>query len=74
MNGKSIGKRQKLVSQFWHNYSSILEKSSIPAKSRPWYRKHVKEYLNVHQGVKLQQHSPQLLDEYLTVRQNDVSF
>ena len=56
---------QRLVSLFWHNYLSILEKFSIPAKIRPWYRKHVEEYISAHQGVKLKHHTAQNLSDYL---------
>ena len=58
-------KHKHLVNQFWHNYLSLLEKFSIPAKARPWYRKHIEEYIKAHQGVKLQQHLPQQIDDYL---------
>lgn len=58
----------QLVNRFWHNYLSLLEKYSIPVKSRSWYRKHVEEYISSYQGVKLQQHLPQHLDDYLNAK------
>ncbi|MBL7004403.1 MAG: hypothetical protein ISR69_10295 [Gammaproteobacteria bacterium] len=59
---------QRLVSLFWHNYLSILVKFSIPAKIRPWYRKHVEEYISAHQGVKLKHHTAQNLSDYLNAK------
>lgn len=46
---------QHLVNRFWHNYLSVLEKFSFLVKVRPWYRKHVEEYISAHQGVKIKQ-------------------
>ena len=57
---------QQLVNRFWHNYLFLLEKHSIPVKARSWYRKHVEDYISFYRGVKLQQHLPQHLDDYLT--------
>lgn len=59
---------QQLVNRFWHNYLSLLEKHSIPVKARSWYRKHVREYISFYQGVKLQQHLPRHLDDYLSAK------
>jgi len=68
MSDISDVEHQRLVSRFWHNYLSLLEKLSIPVKARPWYRKHVEEYISAHQGVKLQQHLPHHIDEYLSAK------
>lgn len=65
MSGNTDTEYQWLVNRFWHNYLSIMENFSIPAKARPWYRKHIEEYLSAHQGVKLQHHSPHHIDDYL---------
>ena len=54
MSGVADDEYQRLVSRFWHNYLSLLEKSSISVKAWPWYRKHVEEYISAHQGVNLQ--------------------
>ncbi len=59
---------QRSVNRFWHNYLSILEKFSIPVKARPWYRKHIEEYISAHQGVKLQHHISQQVDKYLVAK------
>ncbi len=59
---------QRLVNRFWHNYLSLLENFSIPTKARPWYRKHVEEYIIAHQGVKLHHHKPQQIDKYLAAK------
>ena len=60
--------QQRAVDQFWHNYLFILEKYSIPAKGRRWYRVHVETYIAAHQGVKLKDHLPTDIDEYLTAK------
>jgi hypothetical protein len=68
MSGKGADKYQHSVSRFWHNYLSILEKSSVPFKARRWYRKHVEEYISAHQGVKLAHHLPGNVDKYLAAK------
>ena len=68
MDKNSLDVHQASVSQFWLNYLSILEKSSIPVKIRHWYRKHVEEYISAHQGVKLKLHSPQHISKYLLAK------
>jgi len=68
MSDKDKAEYQILVNRFWHNYLSILEKSSIPIKARPWYRKHIEDYISAHQSVKLQHHLPKQLDEYLVAK------
>ncbi len=68
MQGSSDTNKEWLVNRFWHNYLSILEKFSIPAKARPWYRKHIEDYISAHQGVKLQHHIPKQIDDYLNAK------
>lgn len=68
MSERTRVQNQESVNRFWHNYLFLLEKNSIPAKVRPWYRKHIEEYINAHPGIKLQQHQPQQIDEYLTAK------
>ena len=68
MPDNTSGEYQRLVSQFWHNYLSLLEKFFIPVKARPWKPKRVEEYISTHQGVKLQHHSPHHIDEYLLAK------
>lgn len=68
MSDQNHDKYQQLVNQFWHNYLFLLEKHSIPAKARSWYRRHIEEYISFYEGVKLQQHLPHHLDDYLTAK------
>jgi len=68
MSDQDHDEYQHLVNQFWHNYLFLLEKHSIPVKARSWYKKHIEEYISFYQGVKLQQHLPQHLDDYLTAK------
>lgn len=56
------------IDRFWHNYLSILEKASVPEGSRQWYRKHVEAYIKAHEGIRLAQQSPQLVDRYLEAK------
>jgi integron integrase len=60
--------QQIRIDRFWHNYLSILEKFSIPVKARPWYRKHIEDYLSAHRDVKLQSHQPHHIDDYLNAK------
>ena len=68
MSGKPIGAQAPAIQRFWHNYLSILEKSSVPAKSRPWYRKHVEAYIHAHAGHRLSTHSAADVDSYLNAK------
>ena len=68
MREKTDSNNQRLINQFWHNYLSLLENFSIPVKTRPWYRKHIEEYISAHQGVKLKHHLPHHLDDYLNAK------
>lgn len=64
MSADQSGARARAIQRFWHNYFSILEKSSVPAASRPWYRKHVEAYIGAHSGRRLADHGPSDLDDY----------
>jgi len=68
MTGNVSGKHQHAIDRFWHNYLSILEKNSVPKKSRQWYRKHLEEYIAAHPGVKLQRHTARFIDDYLNAK------
>ncbi|MET0069962.1 MAG: site-specific integrase [Candidatus Thiodiazotropha sp.] len=68
MNRNLADGYQHAVERFWHNYLSILEKNSVPANARQWYRRHIEEYINAHSTVKLQQHLPHHVDRYLNAK------
>lgn len=65
MTGEASDATSRAVQRFWHNYFSILEKSSVPERVRPWYRKHVEAYIRAHPGRRLGEHLPHDVDEYL---------
>lgn len=65
MTGNPSGAQSRAVQRFWHNYFSILEKSSVPTRIRPWYRKHVEGYIQAHAGRRLADQLPHDIDEYL---------
>lgn len=68
MSGNPSGASSRAVQRFWHNYFTILEKSSVPVRTRPWYRKHVEGYIRAHPGYRLAEHLPHDLCEYLTAK------
>ena len=68
MTGKGSVAFRQAVDRFWHNYLFILEKNAIPTKSRRWYRRHLEEYIAAYPNVKLQQHLPHFIDEYLIAK------
>jgi len=68
MTNSDSEKSHHSVDRFWHNYLFVLEKNSIPDKSRRWYRKHVEEYIGAHPNVKLQRHLPHFIDDYLKAK------
>ncbi len=49
------------VNYFWHNYLSILDKYSIPVRSRAWYRKQIEKYIAAHENERFTAHSPQMV-------------
>jgi integron integrase len=68
MSDKSAGAHRDSVGRFWHNYLSILEKRSIPKRSRSWYRKHAEKYIDAHKGIRLAEHTPDSIDQYLNAK------
>jgi integron integrase len=68
MSDKQSGEQPLAVQRFWHNYFSVLEKSSVPARSRPWYRKHVEGYIRAYEGRRLSAHTAQNVDSYLNAK------
>ena len=68
MSGNPSGASPRAVQRFWHNYFTILEKSSVPVRTRPWYRKHVEGYIRAHPGYRLADHLPHDVDEYLSAK------
>lgn len=65
MSDQKSGPRSRSISRFWHNYLSILDKSSVPEGCRPWYRKHVERYIRAHQALRLSEHTEAHVDDYL---------
>ncbi len=59
---------QASIENFWDNYLFILEKNTIPAKSRPWYRKHVEAYIKANNNIPLNTHTGQHIDRYLNAK------
>lgn len=45
MSWSEIDKHGAAIDQFWHNYLSVLEKISIPKKSRKYYRIYAEMYI-----------------------------
>jgi integron integrase len=64
-SGKNAVSSQHSIARFWHNYLSILEKSNVPKGARRWYRKHVQMYIEAHPSLRLNRHTPQVVDKYL---------
>lgn len=68
MTGKPIGEQSRAVQRFWHNYFSILEKSHVSVRARPWYRKHVEGYIQADPERRLADHLPHDVDTYLAAK------
>ena len=68
MIGNDTEDHHHAVDRFWHNYLFLLEKNSVPERSRRWYRKHLEAYIAAHPGVKLQTHEPHFIDDYLNTK------
>ncbi|MEN8226217.1 MAG: integron integrase [Bacteroidota bacterium] len=68
MSQGNVDQRQFAIEKFWHNYLSILKKSDVPEKSHKWYRRHAEMYIAAHIGLRLGQHQPQHIDNYLNAK------
>lgn len=68
MTRESSGGNLPAVQRFWHNYLSVLEQSSVPARARPYYRKAVETYINANRGSRLATHEASDVDRYLTAK------
>ena len=64
----SSGGQLPAVQRFWHNYLSVLEKSSIPKSARPYYRKAVEGYIIANRGRRLATHTAEDVDRYLAAK------
>ena len=65
---RSADKHQLAVNRFWHNYLSILDKSTIPSKSKTWYRKHAEAYIAANRDTPLVSHTHVDVDRYLNAK------
>jgi integron integrase len=54
------------VEHFWKSYLSVIERFRIPEHSRPWYRKHVQEFIRAYPNIKLKEQSPKGIEHWLT--------
>lgn len=68
MSGNPSVASSRAVQRFLHNYFTILEKSPVPVRRGPWYRKHVEGYIRARPGYRLAEHLPYNVDEYLTAK------
>lgn len=56
------------ILRFWRNYLSVLEKSSVPPRCRPYYRRAVEDYISADRGHRLLHHTAADVDEYLLAK------
>jgi integron integrase len=56
------------IDRFWSNYLFILKNNGVPAKSIPWYRKHIEAYIKAHENHPLRLHTGQEIEQYLTTK------
>jgi integron integrase len=50
---------------FWRNYQRNLTKAGVSPKARPWYQRHVENYIRYHHDVRLKAHNPSHVAAYL---------
>ena len=60
--------RAESIVRFWRNYMFLLEKEGIPARSRPYYRRHVELFLRGTQQARLAQHTAADIEGYLSTK------
>ena len=68
MSREDTPAQPRAVIRFWRNYLSVLDKYSVPASTRLWYRKHVEHYIAAHPELRLQHHLPRHVDSYLAAK------
>ncbi|MCW8921325.1 MAG: integron integrase [Sedimenticola sp.] len=54
------------IGRFWNTYISVLERYGVNPGSRPWYRKHIQQFIDQHPGIRLKEHSPETLTRWLS--------
>ena len=54
------------VELFWKRYISTIERFRIAEQTRPWYRKHVQEFINAYPNIKLKEQNPKIIEHWLT--------
>lgn len=59
---------QAAIDRFWANYLFILKKNNVPAKSIPWYHKHVEAYIKANECTPLSLHTGMDIDRYLNAK------
>lgn len=59
---------QAAIDRFWSNYLFVLNNNSVPAKSVPWYRKHIEAYIKEHENTPLTLHTGHIIDQYLNAK------
>lgn len=58
--------REASIGRFWNTYISVLERYGVSPGSRPWYRKHVQQFIYQPPGIRLKEHSPETLTRWLS--------
>jgi integron integrase len=53
------------IAKFWRNYAEMLKRFPIPAKSIPWYRRHIEAFISDHPHVRLKSHSAKSVVDWL---------
>ena len=53
------------VTRFWSDYLAELERKGVPESARPWYRKHVEQFIGAHPGVRLREVQAPQVQAYL---------
>jgi len=53
------------IARFWEKYLDKTISNRIPESSRRWYVRWVERYIKAHKGIKLCDHSEELLNKYL---------
>ncbi len=62
-NFKSIS--QKSISRFWEKYIQLLKNQGVKPNVLQWHIKHAESYINARKGMRLIQHKPVEVTQYL---------
>lgn len=54
------------VGRFWNQYMDVLKTFRVPARVRPWYRRHIEGFIKDHPDTRLRDHTARSVEHWLS--------